>query len=397
MKVSKRKSEQRTQILDLIYSSGPISRVDIAREIGITAATTSDIVGELVKNKVLKEIGETEPTTAGSGRKRILLAPTDNQAYYLGSELSEKYFSFCLTDNLGKVIKKNVINFNGADLAEVIDAQFYRNALTEFMQKCQEYHPRAIGISIPGHFSSKNKKIISNNSRWTEFDLNSIINEITIPVFLENNVHTMASAERLLVSQPKNQNYIFFHVSRGMFSSYVYQGKIYGSADFLVGEIGHMIVNPDGEFCECGRRGCLQTYASEAWILKKAKILYQNAQTTYLHQLEIDPDKLTIEDIIKAYDLGDDGIISILTNAMKYLAIALNNLSVMLFANKIILHGQLFDLEPLRKILNRFLTQNQFVINGVDVQPIEVKPYNVLDGAVAGAMLAVSKDYFTNF
>src|SRR5699024_4510239 len=129
-------------------------------------------------------------------------------------------------------------------------------------------------------------------------------------------------------------------------ASYIYQGKPYGTDNFLVGEIGHMIVNPDGEFCECGRRGCLQTYASEAWIIKKAQILYQNTSTTYLHQLVTDANQITIETIMKAFTLGDDGIINILTNAMKYLAIALNNLSVMIDSQQIILHGQLFNLQP---------------------------------------------------
>lgn len=394
MKVSKRRNEQRQQILDLIYSSSSISRVDISRKLGITAATTSDIVGELIEDGTLKEVGETGPSTAGSGRNRILIAPTPDQAYYLGSELSEKYFSFCLTDNLGKVINKKIISFEKDTIEDTITTSFYETNLISFINDCKEYNPRALGISIPGHFSSKAKKIASNNSLWTEFDLNSVLKNISIPVFIENNVHCMAGAERLLSVNEKDQNYVFFHVSRGMFASYVYQGRVYGSADFLVGEIGHMIVNPDGEFCECGRRGCLQTYASEAWIIKKAKILYQNTQSTYLHQLEGNVDQLTIDDILKAYTLGDDGVISILTNAMKYLAIALNNLSVMLVANKIILHGELFDLKPLRKILNRFLIQNQFVINDVDVQPIVVKPYNSLDGAIAGAMLAIEKNYF---
>lgn len=394
MKVTKRRNEQRYQILDLIYSKGPISRVDISRQTGITAAITSDIVNELIVGNIIQEIGETTPSTAGSGRKRILLSPRADQTYYLGSELSEKFFSFCLTDNLGSVIQKQLFTFNSPDLNNSITIENYRKKLGSFINDCKSYKPRALGISIPGHFDWNTNKIASNNPLWTEFDLNSLLKDLKIPVFIENNVHTMAGAERLLPNNSQDQNYIFFHVSRGIFASYVYQGKVYGTNDFLVGEIGHMIVNPEGEFCECGRRGCLQTYASEAWIIKKAQILYRNNPTTYLHQLVSDPESITIDEILKAYSMGDDGSISILTNAMKYLAIALNNLAVMIVANKIILHGQMFDLKPLRKILDRFLVQNQFKINGVDTQPIVVKPYNPLDGAVAGAMLAVQNDYF---
>lgn len=393
MKVSKRRTEQRYQILDLIYTTGSISRVDISRQTGITAAITSDIVNELIKQGAVKEVGETTPTTAGSGRKRILLAPCGKQAYYVGSELSEKFFSFCLIDNLGQVIKKKAINFE-VNTSNAITMKNYQQNLTEFLNDCSKYDPKAVGISIPGHFDSTTKRISSNNQLWTDLDWSKLLEQSEIPIYLENNVHTMGSAERLLTHNLSNKNYLFFHVSRGMFASYVYQGEVYGANDFLVGEIGHMIVNPDGEFCECGRRGCLQTYASETWIIKKAKILYRNNATTYLHQLVPDADSISIEALLKAFKMGDDGVISILTNAMKYLAIALNNLSVMIVSDKIILHGQIFELPPLKTILSRFLVQNQFVINGVDPQPIQVKSYDQFDGAVAGAMMAVQHNYF---
>lgn len=394
MKVTKRRNVQKTQILDLIYASGQISRVDIAHQTGITAAITSDIVGELIQEHKIAEVGETGPTTAGSGRRRILLAPEPNQVYYVGSELSEKNFTFCLTDNLGKIIKSDVVAFQPETLSEELTTNNYQRHLSKFLAECSTYQPRAIGISVPGHFNSETKQIVTNNPVWRNLDLGQALQEIDLPTFIENNVHCMATAERFLSKQLDN-NYIYCHVSRGMFASYIYQGKPYGTDNFLVGEIGHMIVNPDGEFCECGRRGCLQTYASEAWIIKKAQILYQNTSTTYLHQLVTDANQITIETIMKAFTLGDDGIINILTNAMKYLAIALNNLSVMIDSQQIILHGQLFNLQPLVKMLNRFLVQNQFVINGVNIQPITVKAFNIQDGAIAAAMLAVARNYFT--
>jgi len=396
MKVSKRRNEQRVQILDLIYAQHQISRVDIARLTGITAAITSDIVGELITTGKVIEVGETGPSTAGSGRRRILLAAKPQQAYYIGSELSEKNFTFCLTDNLGSIIEQATYPVTETLQAKQISAERYHEQLAAFIEKTQAYQPRAIGISVPGHFNRTSHVIASNNQTWQQFNVDTALAGVSLPTFLENNVHCMAAAERLLPHETVADGYIFFHVSRGMFASYVYQGKVYGADNFLVGEVGHMIVNPDGEFCECGRRGCLQTYASEAWIIKKAQILYQNTASTYLHQLVADAEHITIEAIMQAFTMGDDGVITILTNAMKYLAIALNNLSVMIASKRIILHGQLFELAPLVKILNRFLAQNQFLINGVEVQPVSVKPYQLQDGAVAAAMLAVKNNYFND-
>ena len=111
----------------------------------------------------------------------------------------------------------------------------------------------------------------------------------------------MTLAERLFSFNGTDDNFIFFHVGRGMFCSYMYNGELYAKDNFLVGEIGHIVVHPDGELCECGKRGCLQTYGSEAWIIKKSQILFDSSETTYLKQLVIDKDKIKIETILKAY------------------------------------------------------------------------------------------------
>lgn len=115
----------------------------------------------------------------------------------------------------------------------------------------------------------------------------------------------MTIAERIFRFDSTDSNFIFFHVGRGMFCSHMYQGELYGKENILVGEVGHTIVHSDGELCECGKRGCLQTYASEAWIIKKSQILYDNSETTYLRQLTPSRDGLTIEITLKAYRLGD--------------------------------------------------------------------------------------------
>ncbi|MHC9332795.1 ROK family protein, partial [Clostridium perfringens] len=101
---------------------------------------------------------------------------------------------------------------------------------------------------------------------WKNFNLKEILKTITLPVYFKNNVKCMTLAERLFGSNNNNDNFIFFHISRGMFCSYMYNGKLYAENNLLVGEIGHIIVHPNGELCECGKRGCLQTYGSESCI-----------------------------------------------------------------------------------------------------------------------------------
>ena len=100
MKLTKIQKERRLKVLEVLYNKSPISRIDIAKETGITPATISDITGQLIEEKLIHELGE-ESDSNKSGRKKILLTISNQHSFYMGIELSEKFFSFALCDNNG--------------------------------------------------------------------------------------------------------------------------------------------------------------------------------------------------------------------------------------------------------------------------------------------------------
>lgn len=391
MKLTNNQQKLRFKILDKIYAKGPISRIDVSKETGITPATVSEITGNMIKENLIYELGEVTHEKSKSGRKKILLGISPNHSFYIGTELSLKYISFCLTDNMGKIFKEKTIQATTYDLTDTLTEAFYVNELKEFIRSCENYQPKAIGVALPGHFDAKNKILISNNSFWRNFNIKILLDNIDLPIYLENNVKCMTLAERLFTFTGTDSNFIFFHVSRGMFCSYMYNGELYGNDNFLVGEVGLMTIHPDGELNEIGNRGCLETYASEAWIIKKAQILFDNSEITYLKQLVKEKDKITIETILNAYSLGDEGVINILHSAIKYLSITINNLSVMIDANKIIVHGELFNEPRLRVLLKELLNQNIDFLSQYNRQEITIKNYHNYNGALGATALCVTK------
>lgn len=391
MKLTKNQQKLRFKILDKIYAKGPISRIDISKETGITPATVSEITGIMIQDNLIHELGEVIPEENKSGRKKILLGISKAHSFYIGSELSPKYISFCLTDNIGEIFKKKIIKLDNPNLEESLSEEFYINELKDFINSCLDYNPQGIGIALPGHFDEVSKTIISNNLFWKNFNIKNLLDEVNLPIYFENNVKCMTLAERLFKFDGTDENFIFFHVGRGMFSSYMYNGELYAKDNFLVGEIGHIVVHPNGELCECGKRGCLQTYGSEAWIIKKSQILFDNSETTYLKQLVSERDKITIETILKAYSLGDEGIIKILHSAINYLSITINNLSMMIDSSKVIIHGELFNEPLLRNLLEELLNQNINLLSKNNKQAIIIKSYNNHNGALAASALCMSK------
>lgn len=386
MKITKRKQEIGFKILDKIYAKGPISRIDISNETGITPATVSEITGYFIKDELIHETDEIAVKSSKSGRKKVYLDISAKHSFYIGAELSEKYLAFCLCDNKGTIFKKKIIkNSSKTLLTEVI----FIDLLSEFILKSKDYNPKAIGVAIPGHFDDINKRIISNNPFWEKFDLGSIIQSVSLPIYFNNNVQCLALSERLFNSESTDPNFIFFHVSRGMFCSSMYLGNLYSENNVLVGEVGHTIVHPDGELCGCGQRGCLQTYASEASIIKKSQFLFNNSDSTYLRQLIDSPELLTINIILKAYHLGDEGVGVILHNAIKYLTITINNLSMMLDSQKIIIHGELFGDKLISDLLKESIEKSIKIFETNQSQVLQVKKYDDINSAQAACGLCI--------
>ncbi|WP_052342742.1 ROK family transcriptional regulator [Bacillus sp. EB01] len=379
-----------SKILDTIYVKGPISRIEISKQTGITPATVSELTGHLLEDKLIYELGEDSSDHKGSGRKRIFLDISKDHSFYIGCELSEKYLSFCLSDNTGKIHEKKIIKLDAGNHSDLLTEEYFINELKQFILIYNSYQPRAIGIALPGHFNEKAKTIYSNKALWKKFNLGAVLNSFDLPIYFQNNVHCMANSERIFGGNYKDHNFIFFHVGRGMFCSYMYEGNTYGKGNFLVGEVGHTVVQPGGELCECGKMGCLQTYASEAWIIKKSRILFENSNTTFLRQLSPDKHCITIETILRAYKMGDEGVINILNNAIKYLSITINNLPMVIDTNKIILHGELFSEPELTNILSTYLIQNKILLPIDNKWDIVFKKYNDINGALAACSLAVS-------
>lgn len=185
----------------------------------------------------------------------------------------------------------------------------------------------------------------------------------------------MAGAESLFYpsSDGDRSNFLFFHIGHGIHCTHMYHDDLYGKQNLKIGEIGHMIIQPDGELCECGKRGCLQTYASEAWLLRKARLLYSSIADTRLPQLVRNENKITLQTLLTAYELGGDLTAKLLDSA------------------RIFIHGELFDNPKTVALLKSYLDFEPNLFTLPSRQQIIIKPYSPYTGAVGAAALAVRR------
>lgn len=386
IELTKKQKELCSEILNVIFPEGPISRIDIANKTGITPATVSFLTGIMIEKNLLYELGESYNETIKAGRRKILLDISHKHSFFIGAEITESFYSYVLTDNTGEIFSKKIYSTNTSEMFFTSDI-FIKNLLSFY--KSLTVPVSAIGISLPGHYNYSSQ-ILTNNNKWEYFDLKKISDSIEIPIFFENNVNCMALAEHFFYSK-KNENFLFFHIGRGIHCSYFYKGDIFSKENFLIGEIGHTVVNLEGQFCECGKRGCLQTYTSETWLLKYAQSIYRNSTSSFLHQLVDEEIKISMETLLTAYDLADPAILKLFDNALNYIALTLNNLNMILDSSKIFLHGKLFDNKNIFNSLTRLLNVDPQLLVFPKQEEIIKKPYKQINGAIGASALCIYK------
>ena len=368
------KIKNRNLILRLIYERGSISRQEISRLIGLTPATVTNITGELLEKGFITELSNFREKSS-AGRKAVPLAINPTAGYVIGVDIRPKIVRMSISDLLGRLsnIESFPYNSNRDELIETLVEKL--QVLTE------DRDILGIGIGVPGLVDSSSGEVkISPNLGWKNLNLSGPIEKsLRIPVTVENNVRVMALGERWFGKGKKSDNFILVYVSLGVGSGIVISGKIYKGINNSAGEIGHTVVSEDGELCNCGKKGCLETFAS-------ARAIVKNFKGTSLDE---DSD---IDEIKSAIEKGDKRAIEIVNRAGHYLGVGISNLVNILDPEMIILAGRVIRLgktllEPMRESLeSRLFSTNKI--------RIEISELGKEIGLYGSSALALEKFFY---
>lgn len=392
--MSSGKKSNRTKILEFVFRNAPVSRATIVENTEITPATVTTTIAALIEENIIMDLGETEELTEITpGRKRILVDLNANHCYGMGIEITEKYISFCITNLRGIIIDSKIIpstlestkNITDIILFEV-DNLIHRNY--KIANKIV-----GIGIAIPGKLNADENLLITDSIVSKSICIKTLKENLQLPIILENNIRSMAYGQYLFNAANCPEDFAFFQVSTGMYCAYIVNGEIIKESKYISGEIGHTIVQINGRKCECGKYGCLQTYASERFLIRAAKLLYTNNGSPILKSLVKCADELTIDHIITAYKLGEPIICDYITQALKYISMTTSNISIIMNPTKIFLHGQLFeDCDIYRQLMDYINCDLTFMEQNY-AENIEILSYNPVRGALGASAIAI-KTYF---
>jgi len=134
-----------------------------------------------------------------------------------------------------------------------------------------------IGIGVPGCVDFERGFIYTlvNVPGWDNVPLAKMLEEdFSLPAFLDNDVNVMALGEYHFGAARDGRNVICLTLGTGVGGGVIVDGALYRGSSFTAGEIGHMIIDPDGPLCNCGGHGCLERYIGNRYLVDRAKELY---------------------------------------------------------------------------------------------------------------------------
>jgi predicted NBD/HSP70 family sugar kinase len=163
-----------------------------------------------------------------------------------------------------------------------------------------------------------------------------------LPIFIENEANAAALGEYYFGVARGVDNFIYLSAGIGLGGGVLIDGKLFRGSSGYAGEVGHMTVDPDGELCGCGKRGCWETKVGPRAVLRRVrKVLSAGTQSVIKDLAGGEPDCITIEIVIQAARQGDSVALEALQDAGEYLGMGVVNLINIFNPELIVLGGAL--------------------------------------------------------
>ncbi len=323
------KNMNMANVLERIQQTNGISRAQIAKDTGLTPATVTNLVSELLKDGVIKECKTGE---SNGGRRPIILKMNPGKYAIASVYISPDKIEFMLLNLLAEEIYYSYIDYGKAnDINECIEfiASHYNSAKNSFRRKI-------IGVSIGMHGivdTSSGTSVFAPNLGWHNVELKKILEKkIDAPIFIDNDVRLMTLAEVWFGKAKNVSDMVYLYIGKGIGSTIIAGKEVYGGSSSAAGEIGHFSIDANGPLCSCGNRGCLQSFANTTAIEQYIKdaILATGSSTALTRNS-------TPDELVSAYKNGDEASQLVFEKEASYLTIAIGNIINMLNPEMIVI------------------------------------------------------------
>ena len=263
----------RSVILTSIYRDGPLSRYELGHQTSLSAASVSNLVGELLDEGVVEEAGSVE---SDGGRPRVLLRVAPTFGYVVGAEVGETRVRVELFDLAMKVLATAVYPIETAKPAPELAVKYVLQGLNAVIGEVgiSPGQVLGMGVAVAGVVQGPADAIVhAQTLGWDAVPLGAMLAAGTdIPIQVDNGANTLGQAEMWFGAGRGATDAVVALVGSGVGAALVTGGSSYRGTRSSAGEWGHTTIMYGGRKCRCGAEGCLEAYVGAEGVLERFQL-----------------------------------------------------------------------------------------------------------------------------
>ncbi|WP_299631383.1 ROK family protein [uncultured Roseobacter sp.] len=318
-------------------SAGQISRIDLAKQLRVSPASITALVGELLDLGLLRESSDTTRMST-RGRPPVALSVQPDAGYVVGIKLARAQHTALLVDAAGRPLaqaslacaqRRRSLAQTLEETGQVLDALLKEAGLARADIAC-------IGLGMPGMIDHATGQMVWS-PLLTERDrpLRQLAEDaFGVPVAVDNDANLVTLAELWFGKGRAMADFAVVTIEQGVGMGLVINHRLYRGAGSLGMELGHTKVQMDGALCQCGQRGCLEAYIADYALVREA--------STALDPSHVDvaaPDVM-LQQLYEQAKAGNEAARVIFRRAGRFLALGLANVVNLFDPPLIILSGE---------------------------------------------------------
>ena len=356
-----------SRVLRELHTSLPLSRSELAARLRLDRSTVASLVSELVARGFVRERRRSKLIPQAPGRPSPVVELREDGPGALAIDLATDWIGAAVIGLGGKVIAstrrdRSLCNSTPEKVMEDV------GSIVRPLLAGLENGPRivAIGVSVPGLIRAQDGYLHEAPALgWRDIPMGRLIRdefkELDVPVFVGNDADLAASAEHLRGSGRGTTDFICIWGEGGLGAGIVVNGRLLDGSAGYAGEVGHMTVDPNGELCHCGARGCLEAVVGEEALLRRSGRDPLGGTSAF-------------DDLIAAAERGDSVALSALAESGRGLGIGIAGLVNIFNPNRVSLGGLYARVYPyvrgpiLREIETRAMLAPRLMVDLVTVR-----------------------------
>lgn len=298
-----RNSFLKKEIIALCINDGDYSLADLSKELNTSIPTITKLVGELIDEGFLVDMGKQGTT---GGRRPSIYGLNPSAGYLVGTEVRRKSISVAVTNFKGQLIDY----YKEVPFVLKNSEESFRELcrlVTDLIEKIDisHNHVLAYGFNLSGRVNNETgycfTYFIGEDRPIAAF----LEDELKCPVYVENDSRAMTYGEYICGVANNEEDMLFINVAWGLGMGMITDGKLsYGKSGFS-GEIGHFPLLDNDQMCHCGKIGCLETGASGSAIYRIFTEKLNEGRASTLAERYNKGEEITLDDILNAANEED--------------------------------------------------------------------------------------------